>query len=63
MRLLLVVAAILLVVVCPAFAQEAGQINGVIADSSGGVIPRVTVTAVESGTGIPRETVSGANGR
>ena len=46
-----------------AFAQEAGQINGVIADSSGGVIPGVTVTAIESGTGISRDTVSAANGR
>src|SRR5688572_7347852 len=45
-----------------AFAQQ-GQINGVIVDSSGGVIPGVTVTAVESGTGITRDTVSGANGR
>jgi hypothetical protein len=44
-------------------AQEAGQINGVVADSSGGVIPGVTVFAVESGTGISRDTVTGANGR
>jgi hypothetical protein len=46
-----------------AFAQEAGQINGVVTDSSGGVIPGATVTAVESGTGISRDTVTGANGR
>jgi hypothetical protein len=46
----------------PAFAQQ-GQINGVIIDSSGGVIPGVTVTAIESGTGISRETLTGANGR
>ena len=46
-----------------AFAQEAGQINGTVADSSGGVIPGVTVFAVESGTGISRDTVQGANGR
>ena len=46
-----------------AFAQGAGQINGVVADSSGGVIPGVTVFAVEGGTGISRDTVSGANGR
>ena len=46
-----------------AFAQGAGQITGVVADNSGGVIPGVTVVAVESETGIARETVSGANGR
>src|SRR5918995_4764996 len=44
------------------FAQQ-GQINGVVTDSSGGVLPGVTVTAVESQTGISRDTVSGANGR
>src|SRR3990172_8304192 len=45
-----------------AFAQQ-GQINGVVTDSSGGVIPGAAVTAVESGTGIARDTISGANGR
>jgi hypothetical protein len=32
----------------PVFAHQ-GQINGVITDSSGGVLPGVTVAAVESG--------------
>src|SRR5688500_19114316 len=45
-----------------AWAQQ-GQISGVVTDSSGGVLPGVTVTAVESQTGISRDTVSGANGR
>jgi hypothetical protein len=45
------------------FAQQTGQINGVVADSSGGVIPGVTVIAVESGTSISRDTITGANGR
>jgi len=45
-----------------AWAQQ-GQINGVVVDSSGGVIPGAAVTAVESGTGIARDTVTGANGR
>jgi hypothetical protein len=45
-----------------AWAQQ-GQINGVITDNSGGVLPGVTVTAVESQTGISRDTVTGANGR
>ena len=45
-----------------AYAQQ-GQINGVIADTSGGVLPGVTVTATESQTGVARDTVTGANGR
>ena len=49
-------------VVSPAFAQQ-GQINGVITDSSGGVVPGVTVTATEQQTGLSTDTVSGANGR
>jgi carboxypeptidase family protein len=49
--------------VSSAFAQATGQINGVVADNSGGVVPGVTVTAVEAGTGVSRETVTGANGR
>src|SRR5688500_20187317 len=62
MRRLALVAAILATLVSPAFAQQ-GQINGVITDSSGGVVPGVTVTAVETQTGLSRETMSGANGR
>jgi hypothetical protein len=46
-----------------AFAQGAGQITGVVSDNSGGVIPGVTVVAVESETGIQRDTVTAANGR
>jgi hypothetical protein len=49
--------------VSSAFAQATGQINGVVADNSGGVVPGVSVFAVESGTGISRDTVTGANGR
>ena len=49
--------------VSSAFAQATGQINGVVADNSGGVVPGVTVFAVESGTGISRDTVTAANGR
>jgi hypothetical protein len=62
MRIIMLVAAILAALTSPAFAQQ-GQINGVITDSSGGVVPGVTVTAVESQTGLSREALSGANGR
>lgn len=63
MRRVLLTILTLGLFVSSAFAQGAGQINGVVADSSGGVIPGVTVFAVEGGTGISRDTVSGANGR
>ena len=46
-----------------AFAQGTGQINGALTDSSGGVLPGVTVAAIESATGIRTDTVTGANGR
>jgi hypothetical protein len=49
---LLVALAVCLTGILPdtAFAQQ-GQINGVVSDSSGGVIPGATVTATESATG------------
>src|SRR5918999_1087467 len=49
--------------ISPAFAQSTGQINGALTDSSGGVIPGATVSAIESATGLKTDTVSGANGR
>jgi hypothetical protein len=62
MQRVLLTVLVLGLFVSSAFAQQ-GQINGVVTDSSGGVLPGVTVTAVESQTGISRDTVSGANGR
>src|SRR6266850_2828013 len=44
-----------------ALAQQ-GQINGVITDISGGVVPGATVTAVEQATGLSRETLTSASG-
>jgi hypothetical protein len=63
MRRVLLIVLILGLSVSSAFAQATGQINGVVADNSGGVVPGVTVTAVEAGTGVSRDTVTGANGR
>ena len=63
MRRVLLTVLVLGLSVSSAFAQATGQITGVVADNSGGVVPGVTVTAVESGTGVSRETVTGANGR
>jgi hypothetical protein len=63
MRIVLLAVTIALTLVAtPAFSQQAGQINGVVTDSSGAVVPGATVTAVESQTGLSRDTVSGANG-
>ncbi len=46
-----------------ALAQQTGQINGLVTDNTGGVVPGATVKAVESATGFSRETVSGTDGR
>jgi hypothetical protein len=46
----------------PVLAQT-GQINGVITDNTGAVVPGATVKAVETATGLTRETVTGADGR
>ncbi len=57
------VLAVLLVAAfsTPLLAQQ-GQITGVITDGSGGVVPGVSVTAIEEATGLSRETQTGANG-
>ena len=45
-----------------AFAQATAQINGIVSDASGGVLPGVTVTAIQTETGFRREVVSDAAG-
>ena len=57
-------ATILLVLLAasPALAQT-GQINGVITDNSGAIVPGATVKAVETATGLARDTVAGSDGR
>ena len=62
MRLFMLTAAVLAALVSPVFAQATGQINGVVTDSSGAVVPGATVSAIEQQTGLSRDTVSGANG-
>ncbi len=46
----------------PVFAQT-GQINGVVSDNTGGVVPGALVKAVEVATGLSRDTTTGADGR
>ncbi len=45
-----------------AMAQATAQINGTVVDSSGGVLPGVTVTAIQTETGFRREVVTNENG-
>ena len=40
-----------------------GQISGTITDTSGGVLPGVTVVVKNVGTGLTRETVTGSDGQ
>ena len=54
--------ALTLVAASPAAAQT-GQINGVVTDNTGGVVPGALIKALEVATGLARETVSGADGR
>ena len=51
-----------LLVASPALAQT-GQINGVVTDRTGGVVPGANVKAVEVATGLSRDTVTGTDGR
>ena len=46
----------------PAWAQATAQINGTVVDSSGGVLPGVTVTAIQTDTGFRREVVTDETG-
>ena len=48
--------------VSPAPAQATAQINGTVTDSSGAVLPGVTVTAVQTETAFRREAVTDADG-
>jgi hypothetical protein len=61
MRYVLLTALLVGLLSSPALAQQ-GQINGIVTVASGGVVPGVTVTAVEQATGLSRETLTGANG-
>src|SRR5262249_45365510 len=61
MRLVLL-TLLLVCLLCGTASAQQGQINGVIIDSSGGVVPGVTVTAIEQDTGLSRETMTGPNG-
>ncbi len=61
MRRITLVGCLSVFLASPALAQQ-GQINGLVTDTSGAVVPGVTVTATETATGFERTAVSGSNG-
>ena len=58
----ILVGAVLLLAATNAWAQATAQINGTVADSSGAVLPGVTVVAIQTDTGFRRETVTDQEG-
>src|SRR6476620_10757481 len=62
-RFLFAVALLFAAVPFTAFAQSSnGSISGTVMDASGGGLPGVTITAVNSGTGVTRLTTSAGSG-
>src|SRR5262245_36458512 len=61
-RALVGVVVILLLGATNTWAQATAQINGTVVDSSGGVLPGVTVTAIQTETGFRREAVTDETG-
>src|SRR5678810_1409822 len=56
------VGTVLLLAATNVWAQATAQINGTVVDSSGAVLPGVTVVAIQTDTGLRRETVTDAEG-
>ena len=44
------------------YAQATGQINGIVTDTSGGVLPGVVIEAISDATGASRTALSGTDG-
>ena len=63
-RIVIIAAVILTSVLSPARAdaQATGQINGIVTDASGGVLPGVTIEAISAATSAVRSAVSGSDG-
>src|SRR5713226_2471441 len=64
MKLRLLTLGILLLAVVNAYAQTltTGQISGVVADTTGAVIPKAQITVVSKDTGVKRTTESNTSG-
>src|SRR5262245_55777012 len=61
-RALVGVVVILLLGATDTWAQATAQINGTVVGSSGGVLPCVTVSAIQTATGFRREAVTDETG-
>src|ERR1700739_337022 len=60
---LLFLVCVCAILILPAFAQKiTGDIEGNITDSSGAVVPNVTVTVENTGTGLSRTATTSASG-
>jgi hypothetical protein len=59
---LLAVGALLICVPYGAWAQGYGSIRGTVTDATGAVVPGVTVTATQAGTGLMLKTTTSADG-
>src|SRR5258708_3603601 len=63
MRFLLAIALLIAIVPFTAFAQSSnGSISGTATDDAGGVLPGVTITALNTATGLSRNTTSNPAG-
>ncbi len=62
MRIGVAGALVLLLAATDVLAQATAQINGTVADPSGGVLPGATVSAIQTDTGFRREVVTDADG-
>jgi len=63
LRRILFTVSLTVLLAAHAFGQQAGQIVGVVTDSSGGAVPGITVKATEVGTGFARTTITGSDGQ
>jgi len=64
LKTVLLLPALILATVAPAFAQAASaSISGTITDSQGGVLPGVTLTVQNAESGVVRTSVSEADGK
>src|SRR3954453_16697585 len=62
-RFLFAIALLIAIVPFSAFAQSSnGSISGTVTDDAGGVLPGVTIAAVNTGTGMSRTSVSNSSG-
>src|SRR4029434_7716090 len=62
LRLLLTLGVVLSLSIPNAAAQSTAQINGTVVDEGGGVLPGVTVAALQTDTGFRREAVTDVTG-